>query len=171
MMTTPVSCAAKPASTRSASTVRMVDAPFVSNDDEASMELSLNHLVHLGHQRIGLAVGPQRYVPSQRKIAGYHRFMTALLGEEDVDDLVETEMYTVEGGQAAAQRLVEKGCTAIVFGSASQAIKLRNEIQAADERYAQIRLAMDRMVSELSVAFLSELVIVGIKAAVFEGSG
>ena len=48
------------------------------------------------------------------------------------------------------------GMGAIVFGSASQAIKLRTEIQTADERYAQIRLAMDRMVAELSVAFLSE---------------
>jgi DNA-binding LacI/PurR family transcriptional regulator len=94
-----------------------IDAPFVSNDDEAAMELSLSHLIHLGHSRIGLAVGPKRYVPAQRKIEGYRRFMTILLGEEDVDDLIESEMYTVEGGQAAATRLAEKGCTAIVCGS------------------------------------------------------
>jgi DNA-binding LacI/PurR family transcriptional regulator len=94
-----------------------IDAPFVSNDDEASMELSLSHLIHLGHSTIGLAVGPERYVPSLRKIGGFRRFMAILLGAEEVDDLIEAEMYTVEGGQAAAVRLVERGCTAIVCGS------------------------------------------------------
>ena len=111
-----------------------VDAPFVSNDDEASMELSLNHLVHLGHHRIGLAVGPERYVPSRRKIAGFHRFTKALLDEETVDDLVETEMYTVEGGQAAAQRLVEKGCTAIVCGSDLMALGAVRAVRAVGMR-------------------------------------
>ena len=40
-----------------------VDAPFVSNDDVASMDLAVNHLVQLGHTEIGLAVGPERYTP------------------------------------------------------------------------------------------------------------
>ena len=40
-----------------------VDAPFISNDDVASMELALTHLVQLGHTQIGLAVGPDRFVP------------------------------------------------------------------------------------------------------------
>ena len=62
-----------------------IDAPFVSNDDEASMELSLGHLAHLGHSRIGLAVGPPRYIPAQRKIAGYRRYMSVSLSG-GVDD-------------------------------------------------------------------------------------
>ena len=115
-----------------------VDAPFVSNDDEASIELALNHLIHLGHHRIGLAVGPQRYVPSQRKIAGFHRFLKDFLGdflgEDAVGDLVETEMYTVEGGQAAAQRLVEKGCTAIVCGSDLMALGAIRGVRAVGMR-------------------------------------
>jgi DNA-binding LacI/PurR family transcriptional regulator len=94
-----------------------IDAPFISNDDEASMELSLTHLVHLGHRRIGLAIGPIRYVPVVRKTAGFRRFMAELLGERDVDQYVENEMFTVEGGHAAALRLIERGCTAIVCGS------------------------------------------------------
>ena len=94
-----------------------IDAPFISNDDEASMELSLSHLIHLGHQRIGLAIGPGRYVPVVRKIAGFRRFMGTLLGVDDVDDLIDTEMFTVEGGHAAASRLIERGCTAVVCGS------------------------------------------------------
>lgn len=94
-----------------------VDAPFVSNDDEASMELSLSHLIHLGHCRIGLAIGPMRYVPVLRKTSGFRRYMATLLGIDDVEDLIENEMFTVEGGHAAASRLIERGCTAIVCGS------------------------------------------------------
>ena len=33
-----------------------VEAPFISNDDVASMDLALSHLVALGHKTIGLAV-------------------------------------------------------------------------------------------------------------------
>lgn len=94
-----------------------IDAPFVSNDDEASMELSLSHLIHLGHTRIGLAIGPNRYVPVVRKIAGFRRYMSSLLGVDNVDDLIDNEMFTVEGGHAAASRLIERGCTAVVCGS------------------------------------------------------
>lgn len=94
-----------------------VDAPFVSNDDEASMELSINHLRELGHRRIGLAIGPKRYVPVIRKTDGFHRFMSSLLAVDDVEDLVTNEMFTVEGGAAAASRLIERGCTAIICGS------------------------------------------------------
>jgi DNA-binding LacI/PurR family transcriptional regulator len=60
--------------------------------------------------------------------------MTALLGTEDGDDLVETEMYTVEGGQAAAQRLAEKGCTAIVCGSDLMALGAVRGVRAVGMR-------------------------------------
>ncbi len=94
-----------------------VDAPFISNDDEASMELSVGHLVHLGHTAIGLAIGPDRYVPVIRKIAGFRSSMSALLGRDDVDDLIEQSVFSVEGGASAAGRLLERGATAIICGS------------------------------------------------------
>lgn len=93
-----------------------IDAPFLSNDDVASMELSITHLAQLGHTRIGLAVGQDRYVPVIRKIEGFRAAM-ARLGHEDVDDLVESTLFSVEGGASAATRLIAKGCTAIVCGS------------------------------------------------------
>jgi DNA-binding LacI/PurR family transcriptional regulator len=94
-----------------------IDAPFISNDDVASMELALTHLVQLGHRQIGLAIGPDRFVPVIRKVQGFRASMKALLGRDDVDELVERTMFSVEGGDTAAARLIERGCTAIVCGS------------------------------------------------------
>lgn len=94
-----------------------VDAPYVSCDDLAASELAVAHLVALGHRRIGLAVGPERFVPAIRKIAGFRQAMSSLVRAEEVEDLIERSLFTVEGGQAAAQRLLDKGCTAIVSGS------------------------------------------------------
>src|SRR5690606_17946578 len=48
-----------------------VRGAFVSPDDRAAMRLAVTHLRELGHQRIGLALGPRRFVPVQRKIEGF----------------------------------------------------------------------------------------------------
>jgi hypothetical protein len=50
-----------------------VEAPSVSNDDAASVDLAVGHLASLGHRRIGLAIGPRRYVPVLRKLAAFPR--------------------------------------------------------------------------------------------------
>src|SRR4051812_25141806 len=44
-----------------------VDATFVSSDEAGSMELAVAHLASLGHRRIGLAMGQDRFVPVIRK--------------------------------------------------------------------------------------------------------
>jgi len=94
-----------------------IDAPFISNDDVASMALALGHLVDLGHTNIGLAVGPDRFVPVVRKIVGFRHSMRELLGRDDVEDLIERTLFTVEGGDVAARRLIGRGVTAMVCGS------------------------------------------------------
>jgi LacI family transcriptional regulator, repressor for deo operon, udp, cdd, tsx, nupC, and nupG len=94
-----------------------VDAPFISTDEVASTELAVRHLASLGHRRIGLAVGPDRFVPSERKIVGFGRSMRAELGVEDVAGLVECSLFSVEGGQAAAKVLLDRGVTGILCGS------------------------------------------------------
>jgi DNA-binding LacI/PurR family transcriptional regulator len=94
-----------------------VDAPFISNDDVTSMDLAVRHLVALGHHRIGLALGPERFMPVVRKVIGFRAAMSSQLGVEDVDGLVEYSMFSVEGGAAAAARLLDTGCTALICGS------------------------------------------------------
>ncbi|GAA3980297.1 LacI family DNA-binding transcriptional regulator [Actinomadura viridis] len=94
-----------------------ISAPYVSNDDIASLEIAVAHLASLGHRRIGLAVGQERFVPSIRKTEGYRKGMAEHLRTTDVDDLIVDSLFTVEGGQAAAKRLIDQGCTAVCCGS------------------------------------------------------
>jgi LacI family transcriptional regulator, repressor for deo operon, udp, cdd, tsx, nupC, and nupG len=96
-----------------------VPAPFVSCDDRAAGELAVSHLVALGHRRIGLITGPGRYIPVRRKLAGFRAAMVRLLGvtEEELTPLVALSLFGVEGGAAAAGRLLDAGVTGIVCGS------------------------------------------------------
>jgi alanine racemase len=96
-----------------------VEAPFVSCDDRAAGELAVRHLAALGHRRIGLISGPSRYLPVQRKLAGFRATMRELLGTGDaeLDELTELSLFGVEGGDAAASRLLDRRVTAIVCGS------------------------------------------------------
>ncbi|MEU6390307.1 LacI family DNA-binding transcriptional regulator [Streptomyces sp. NPDC046939] len=102
-----------------------VAAPFISPDDRAAARLAVTHLVSLGHTRIGLAVGPRRFVPVQRKIEGFVRTMKELLAlapEEVERDLVQHSLYTLEGGQAATAALLDRGCTGIICASDMMAL-------------------------------------------------
>ncbi|WP_084700187.1 LacI family DNA-binding transcriptional regulator [Streptacidiphilus anmyonensis] len=96
-----------------------VYAPFISPDDRAAMWMAVRHLAGLGHERIGLAVGPSRFVPVLRKEEGFVAAMGEVFGlsQEQSRDLIQHSLFTVEGGQAAANVLLDKGCTAIVCGS------------------------------------------------------
>ncbi|MFI9006595.1 LacI family DNA-binding transcriptional regulator [Actinosynnema sp. NPDC053489] len=102
-----------------------VSAPFVSVDNRAAARLAVTHLAELGHEMIGLAVGPPRFVPAQRMVEGF------TLVRPQASDLVEHSLFTVEGGQAAANALLDRGCTAIVCGSDLMAF---GAIRAARQR-------------------------------------
>jgi LacI family repressor for deo operon, udp, cdd, tsx, nupC, and nupG len=93
--------------------VEGLHATFLSTDDAAAAILAVDHLAALGHRSIGLAVGPERYVPVIRKTAGFLRAAE----KAQVEPLVEPTLFTMEGGGAAARRLVDRGATAIVCAS------------------------------------------------------
>ena len=85
--------------------------PHVSCDDRVASEMAISHLSALGHRRIGMVLGPEDHVPSRHKLAGYQDFA-------DADPaLVEHTMFSLEGGHAAAARLIGKGATGIVCAS------------------------------------------------------
>ncbi|MFJ9124836.1 LacI family DNA-binding transcriptional regulator [Streptomyces sp. NPDC102340] len=111
-----------------------VAAPFISPDDRAASRLAVTHLLSLGHTHIGLAVGPRRFVPVQRKIEGFVRLMAERLDlpEDQIEhDFVQHSLYTLEGGQAATSALLDRGCTAVVCASDMMAL---GAIRAVRER-------------------------------------
>ncbi|WP_407650325.1 LacI family DNA-binding transcriptional regulator [Cellulomonas edaphi] len=108
-----------------------VDAPFVSTDDVAALDLAFRHLVSLGHRSIGLAIGPDRFVPAARKRAEFGVNLERHLGISDPTGHVVSTLFTVEGGQAAALELIDSGHTAIICGSDLMAL---GAIRAARSR-------------------------------------
>ncbi|ACZ31181.1 transcriptional regulator, LacI family [Xylanimonas cellulosilytica DSM 15894] len=115
-----------------------VDAPQVSTDERAASHLAVRHLVAQGHRAIGLALGPERFVPSRRKRAG---FLEALVlaglaaDEEAAAAHVVSSLYTVEGGTAAANELLDAGHTALVCASDVMAL---GAVRAARSRGLRI---------------------------------
>jgi DNA-binding LacI/PurR family transcriptional regulator len=90
--------------------------PQISTDDEVAVEQAYSHLASLGHERIGLIVGPADHMPSRRKLAAFTRLVSADgrgVGPGDV----EHALFALEGGQAAATRMLRKGVTGIICGS------------------------------------------------------
>ncbi|MDG4858358.1 LacI family DNA-binding transcriptional regulator [Streptomyces sp. T-3] len=109
-----------------------ITGPFVSPDDHAAARMAVRHLVDLGHRRIGLAVGPTRYVPSRRKAEGFTAALRDAFGPgAAAEPLVERTLFSVEGGHAAAGRLLDQGCTGIVCGSDLMAL---GAVRGARER-------------------------------------
>ncbi|MCE7081573.1 LacI family DNA-binding transcriptional regulator [Streptomyces sp. ST2-7A] len=99
-----------------------VRAPFVSPDDAAATRIAVGHLRDLGHRRIGLAVGPERFVPVRRKCEGFLGAVGLTEAEAMEAGLVQHTLFSVEGGQAAASALLDAGCTGIVCGSDMMAL-------------------------------------------------
>jgi DNA-binding LacI/PurR family transcriptional regulator len=93
-----------------------LDFPGVSTDDAVSVEQAFRHLASLGHERIGLVIGPADHLPSQRKLAAFRR-VAGQMGLPHGEECVEHTLFSVEGGQAAASRLISEGITGIVGGS------------------------------------------------------
>ncbi|GIM85043.1 HTH-type transcriptional regulator MalR [Salinispora arenicola] len=108
-------------------------APFISCDDREAADLAVTHLIALGHRRIGLITGPDRFVPVQRKVTGYKAAMRrgTDVSDAELTELTELSLFGVEGGEAAATRLLERGVTGLVCGSDLMAL---GAIRAARQR-------------------------------------
>jgi DNA-binding LacI/PurR family transcriptional regulator len=74
------------------------------------MEQAYAHLAYLGHERIGLVLGPPDHVPSRRKLESFEKLSRD-------HGLVERTRFSLEGGHAAATRLLGRGVTAIICAS------------------------------------------------------
>ncbi len=92
--------------------------PSVSTADRAAAIAAYRHLDALGHQRIGLLIGPVCYLPVLRKLEGFRAAALAAGDDESTTNaLIAESMFSVEGGYAGAQKLLAEGATAIVAAS------------------------------------------------------
>lgn len=112
-----------------------VDAPFVSNDDGAVADLGVAHLASLGHSRIALATGPERYTTVRRRIDGFHdavrRHVARRAEDPPADEMIACTRFVPDGGYEAAQPLLDRGATGILCGSDLMALGV---IRAVRER-------------------------------------
>ncbi|MEN3309004.1 MAG: hypothetical protein V7603_5206 [Micromonosporaceae bacterium] len=87
-----------------------LDFPCVATDDRHAVDQAYRHLASLGHDHIGLLLGPPDHVPSNRKLAAF----TAAGGNPT---LVQRAMFPMDSAHAAAVRLVKHGATGIICAS------------------------------------------------------
>ncbi|MEZ5220493.1 MAG: LacI family DNA-binding transcriptional regulator [Ilumatobacteraceae bacterium] len=93
-----------------------LDVPHVRCDEGAGARKAVTHLIRLGHRDIGCVLGSSAYIPTTRLVDGYRQTIAA-------HDLVEPDgaitdaPFTLEGGRAAATRLIERGVTAMICGN------------------------------------------------------
>jgi DNA-binding LacI/PurR family transcriptional regulator len=88
--------------------------PCVSTDDVTAAGQSFRHLASLGHEKIGLVVGPEDHMPSRRKLAAFYDHVERS-GLSVAP--VEHTLFSLEGGQAATTRMLRHGVTGVICGS------------------------------------------------------
>lgn len=90
--------------------------PRVSTDDQVAVEQAFGHLISLGHERIGMVLGPEDHMPSRRKLDAFRAEM-ARAGLTFDPEVIERGLFSIEGGQAVTTRLVKRGVTGIICAS------------------------------------------------------
>jgi DNA-binding LacI/PurR family transcriptional regulator len=104
-----------------------LDVPSVGVDERTAGEIATQHLIDLGHERIGFVSGPEHYLPTQLKAAGR---ASAMAGAGlDPDGLVSHADFEIEGGRRALADLLARPVppTAIICSSDVMAIGALHE--------------------------------------------
>lgn len=79
--------------------------PVVGSAHWSGGRIATEHLLELGHRRIGVITGPARWNASKDRIAGYCSALQTA-GIEPDPELAQEANFEVSGGQAAAERLL-----------------------------------------------------------------
>ena len=108
-----------------------LDVTSVGVDERAAGRLATEHLLELGHVRIGFAAGERHSSPTREKAAG-RKFALRAAGI-DPDGLIEHTSFGVEGGRQAFRALAEAPGgppTGIICSSDLMAIGVIREAEA-----------------------------------------
>ena len=87
--------------------------PHISTDDAVAVEQAYGHLRSLGHQHIGMVMGPEDHMPSRRKLAA----LAQIAGVSGDSWYVERTNFSMESARLAAARLIERGVTGMICAS------------------------------------------------------
>ncbi|HEV8568544.1 MAG TPA: LacI family DNA-binding transcriptional regulator [Actinoplanes sp.] len=88
--------------------------PHISTDDAVAVEQAYGHLRSLGHEKIGMVMGPEDHMPSRRKLAA----VAECAGWRSPDDwVVERTTFSMESARLAAARLIQRGVTGMICAS------------------------------------------------------
>src|SRR5207244_1713546 len=105
--------------------------PSVAVDERSAGELATQHLLDLGHRRIGYVAGPDYYLPTREKGAGRLSALRAA-GLEPDGLVVHAGSFTVEEGRHALRTLLElePAPTGVICSSDLMAIGVLQEAAA-----------------------------------------
>ena len=111
-----------------------VDVPCVSVDERHAGYVATQHLISLGHERIGFVAGPADYLPTREKAAG--RAEALRDAGLSPDGLVAHGDFTLDGGRSALRELLAKPNrpTAVICSSDVIAIGVVQEAREAGLR-------------------------------------
>ena len=109
---------------------RTIDAPAVGVDERAAGLLATEHLLNLGHKRIGFVAGPSHYTPTQEKADG----RAAALAARGIaaNGYVAHGDFSIEGGSLAMSQLLRTSPppTGVICSSDLMAIGALREARA-----------------------------------------
>ncbi|HTW06407.1 MAG TPA: LacI family DNA-binding transcriptional regulator [Acidimicrobiales bacterium] len=88
----------------------------VSTDDAVATEQALIHLQSLGHEEVGMILGPEDHMPSRLRLAAFNS-LTGPARTAAGRSRVEHVPFSLEAGRAAGSRLVGLGMTGIICAS------------------------------------------------------
>jgi DNA-binding LacI/PurR family transcriptional regulator len=112
----------------------VLDVTSVGVDERAAGRIATEHLIELGHRRIGFVAGTAHVSPTRDKALGRADALDA--AGLDADGLVEHSAFTVEGGRAAIRALLarEEPPSAVICSNDLMAIGVLQEALAAGLR-------------------------------------
>jgi DNA-binding LacI/PurR family transcriptional regulator len=108
-----------------------LSVPSVAVDERSAGELATQHLIDLGHERIGYVAGPDHYLPTQQKAAGRDRALRAA-GLAPDGLVVHAGDFTVENGREGLRQLLgmDSPPTGVICSSDLMAIGVLQEAVA-----------------------------------------
>jgi DNA-binding LacI/PurR family transcriptional regulator len=102
-------------------------------DHAAGMRMAYEHLVALGHRRIGHLAGPRSDLGAMSRINGFLSCALSMPHATPAEPVIYGD-WTMESGEAAARKVVDAGFTAIVCSNDLMAIGLMRGLRQLGKR-------------------------------------